>query len=269
MTQDVDPRLARRRRQVQEASARRRLRWTVGLLIVALVAGLVVALFQSSWFSVADITVEGAERSAVDSILAESGITEGISIVSVRAGDVEDKLREDPWIAEAQVRAVWPSSIEVVVVEYLPAAKIKNGAGWLVSSSQGTVLARGEDLVDPFVGIEVGDLQPGAVIEDLDVLGALEFIGSLPIELKEGLAIKHEANELVATVAGHQIVLGSSRDMAQKAVTLAVLLEQGVPDGASINLVSPLRPAVTDPQPVVEGLEEVTSETTVSSYGLG
>lgn len=265
MTQEVDPRLARRRRQVQEASARKRLKWTVGLLVVAVVAGLVVALFQSSWFSVANITVEGADRAAVEQILAESGIKEGISIVSVRAGDVEENLRLDPWIAEAQVRAVWPRSVEVVVVEHIPVARVRQGPTWLVSSRQGTVLSKGRDLVEPLIRIEVDDLALGSVIEDIDILGALEFVGALPIELKDGLVVDRAGDELTATVGGYEVVLGSSRDMAQKAVTLAVLLEEGIPDGASINLVSPLRPAVSNPQPVVEGSQEVTSETTASS----
>ena len=265
MTTDVDPRLARRRRQVQEASARRRLRWTISLLSVAVVAGLIVAVFQSSWFSVSTITIEGAQRAAVDSILEESGIAEGVSIVSVRAGNVEEHLRQDPWIAEAQVRVVWPRSVAVAVVEHVPMARVEMGDTWLVSSGQGAVLAVGENLVEPFVRIEAGALAPGAAIENPLVLGALEFIGALPVELKEGLVVDSTGGDLIGTVAGHQVVLGSVRDMAQKAVTLAVLLEEDLDESAVINLVSPLRPAVTNPQPLIESSQEVTSETTASS----
>ncbi len=265
MTQDVDPRLARRRRQVQEASARRRLRWTIGLLTVAVVAGLIVAVFQSSWFSINSISVEGADRSAVDAILKEGGIDQGVSIISVRADNVEEQLRRDPWIAEAQVRVVWPRSVEVAVVEYVPIAHVATGSTWLVTSSQGAVLAVGEDLVEPFVQIDAGDLAPGSIIDDPLVLGALEFISALPVELKEGLIIQSRDGELFGTVAGHEVLLGSTRDLAQKAVTLAVLLRESLEDGASINLVSPLRPAVTNSQPLVESSQEVTSETTASS----
>ena len=71
-------------------------------------------------------------------------------------------------------------------------------------------------------------------------------------------------SELEATVAGHDVMLGAPEDMAQKAVTLAVLLEQGIADGAPINLVSPLRPAVANPQSQVEGSQEVTTQTSDS-----
>lgn len=265
MTQDVDPRLARRRRLVQEASARRRLRWTIGLLSLAVVAGLVVAVFQSSWFSVSNITIVGADRAPVAAIIEDVGVEDGVSIVSVRAGDIEERLRQDPWIAEAQVRVVWPRSIEVTVVEYIPMARVQMGSTFLVSSTQGAVLAVGENLVEPFVQIDAGALQPGSIIEDPLVLGALEFVAALPLELKGGLVVESNAGELVSVVAGHDVVLGSARDMAQKAVTLAVLLAADMQDGASINLVSPTRPAVTNPQPLVETSQEVTSETTASS----
>jgi len=265
MTVEVDPRLARRRRQIQEASARRRLRWTITVLLLAVMAGLVVALFQSSWFSVDSITVEGGSRAPVVAMLEEVGIEPGVSIVSVRAGKAEDRLREDPWIAEAQVRVMWPRSVEVIVVEYLPVARISAGDSWVVSSGQGEVLTTAENLVEPLIRIDVGGVRPGAVLTDIHVLGALEFVRTLPAELKIDLVVEKSGEDLVATVAGHPIELGSPDDMAEKAVTLAVLLDQGLEDGAAINLVSPLRPAVANPQPPVEGSQEVTTETTASS----
>ncbi|MCP4965090.1 MAG: FtsQ-type POTRA domain-containing protein [bacterium] len=265
MTQDVDPRLARRRRQVQEASARRRLRWTIGLLSLAVMVGLVVAVFQSSWFAVSNVTIEGASRAPVAAIIEDSGVTDGVAIVSVRAGEIEERLRQDPWIAEAQVRVVWPRSIEVTVVEYIPMARVEMGATFVVSSGQGAVLTVGENLVEPYVEIDAGVLQPGATIEDPLVLGALEFVAALPLELKSGLTVESNGGDLVSLVAGHEVILGSARDMAQKAVTLAVLLAEDMEPGASINLVSPLRPAVTNPQPLVETSEEVTSEAPASS----
>ncbi|MCP3995611.1 MAG: FtsQ-type POTRA domain-containing protein [bacterium] len=264
MTDGVDPRLARRRREVQEASARRRLRWTIWLLVIAVTAGLIIAVFQSSWLAVSSITVEGAERAQVDSILLDAGVEEGVAIVSVRAGKVEDRLRLDPWVAEAQVRVVWPRSIEVFVVEYIPIARVKNGDTWLISSTQGQVLARGQRIVEPLVDIEVGDLNAGDTIDDPLVLAALEFVAALPIELKDALAVRNSTDGLEATVAGHRVLLGATTDMAQKAVTLAVLLEEGIEPSAMISVVSPLRPAVTNPQPEVESSQEVTTETTGS-----
>ena len=85
------------------------------------------------------------------------------------------------------------------------------------------------------------------------------------IEMKDGLAVRATGDDLAATVMGYNVMVGATTDMAQKAVTLAVLLEEEeIAPGASINLVSPTRPAVTNPQPEVEGSQEVTTETTGS-----
>ncbi|MDJ0664906.1 MAG: FtsQ-type POTRA domain-containing protein [Acidimicrobiia bacterium] len=264
MTDGIDPRLARRRREVQEASARRRLRWTIWVLAVAVVAGLVIAVLQSSWLAVESITVEGAENADVAGIMSAAGVEEGVAMISIRAGSIEDQLRADPWIAEAKVRVVWPRQIEVMVVEHIPIARVKSGSTWLVSSPEGTVVARGQRLVEPYVDIESVSLRPGDSIEDATIIAALEFVAALPIELKSGLVIGGEETDLVATVQGHEVLLGATTDMAQKAVTLAVLLNDGVPAEASINLVSPVRPAVTNPQPEVETSQEVTTQTSGS-----
>lgn len=264
MADPIDPRLARRRRQVQEASARRRLRWTIMLLTLAILAGLVVAIFRSSWFSIDNITVEGANRSPVREMLAEVGVEEGVSIVSIRSRRAEDRLLEDPWVAEAEVRVVWPRSVQVTVVEHVPVARVTAGPTWLVSSGRGAVLAEGTGIVDAVIDIDVGLLDPGMEITNPAVLGALEFVAALPDELHPGTIVSGDAAELEATVGGYEVVLGAPKEMAQKAVTLAAVLDQGIEQGAVISLISPLRPAVSDPQSVVESSPEGTTTTTAS-----
>lgn len=264
MTDEVDPRLARRRREVQEASARRRLRWTIWLLSLAVVVGLVIAVLQSSWLAVDTITVEGAQYSNVAGTLEAAGVEEGAAMISIRAGGLEDELRRDPWIAEARVRVVWPRRLEVTVVEYVPIARIKSGSTWVVASPEGAVVARGQRLAEPLIDIEAGPLQPGELVENEAIVGALQFVSALPVELKEGLTVTGDETNLEATVAGHKVRLGTTTDMAQKAITLAVLIDDGLAAGADVNLVSPVRPAVTNPQSLVEGSQEVTTQTTGS-----
>ena len=264
MARPIDPRLARRRRQVQEASARRRLKWTITILALAMIAGLVIAVFQSSWFSVNKITVEGESRSPVREILTEVGVEEGVSIVSIRSGRAEERLRQDPWVAEAEVRVVWPRSVEVTVVEHIPIARVTAGASWIVSSGQGAVLTGAEEIVDPVVDIDIGQLDAGMVIDDEAVLGALEFIAALPQELKPGVVVAGDTSELRATIAGHEVLLGATAEMAQKAVTFAALFDEGIEEGAKVSLISPLRPAVTNPQQEVEGTADGTTTTTAS-----
>ena len=235
------------------------------LLALAILTGVVVAVFQSSWFSVASISVEGDGQSEVLAILSEAGIEEGVSIVSVRAGRAEELLRADPWIAEAAVRVVWPRSVEVMVIEHIPVAQLTTMDTTAVVSGQGVVLEFGETLVEPTIDIDGGALTIGGLVEDPVVLAALEFVASLPIELKTDLVVALEEGDLIASVRNHRVELGGVREMTAKALTLAALFDDGLEEGAVINLLAPTRPAVTNPQPVVETSGEVTTETSPSS----
>jgi hypothetical protein len=239
--------------------------------MLAITVGLVVAVFQSSWFSIDSIVVEGEVRAPVIALLEEAGVEEGVSVVSVRANHAEEQLVNDPWVAAAEVRVVWPRTIEVTIVEHTPIARVRiaeaspGDGGWVVASPQGVVLTVGEQLVDPLIELPTTVTTPGALIAEPPILGALEFVAALPIELKPGLLVGQNDGMLEATVLGFSVELGTPRDMAQKAVTLAALLDEGVPTGALINLVSPLRPGVTNPQPLVETSGEEATETTASS----
>ena len=159
----------------------------------------------------------------------------------------------------------------MTIVEHVPIARVRidetatGEAGWVVASPQGVVLTVDQQIVDPLIELPTVVTSPGDLLTDERTLGALEFVAALPVELKPGLVIGESENALQATVLGYSVELGTARDMAQKAVTLAALLDEGVPEGAHINLVSPLRPGVTDPQPLVETSEEVATETTASS----
>lgn len=265
MTTDLDPHIARRRRQVQEMSARRRLRWMILLLLLVFIGGLVVAVLRSSWFSISTIEIEGAVRADVPQILSGVGIKEGVSIVTVRAARVETALRADPWIAEAKVRVVWPRTIRVLVLEYEPVARVETGDGSrAVVSATGEVLADTDVGVDALVAIDVGPVAPGSQIGDPDALAAIEFIAALPVRLRSGGEVALGTRGLTAIIAGHVVELGDKADMAEKAATLVALLEKGLAPDATISVVSPLRPAVLNPQPVVEGHVEGTTERTTS-----
>ncbi len=249
----VDPRIAARRRGVREASARRRLKWVVGGILVLGLAGLVVAVLQSPWLAVAEIRIEGARVADVEGILRQAGVEEGVAMISVRAGNVEAALLEDPWIARAEVRVTWPREVDVVVLEHEPLAWVDGNPGVILAQG-GAVLASAATAGDlPTIESAAARLVPGDRVEDSDITAALEFIARLPEELRGDVVMEVRPAAITATVAGHPVELGSPVDMGEKALALAAVLTDGIPDGTAVNLVSPLRPAVGNPQPLVEG----------------
>ncbi len=258
----VDPRLAARRQEVHESWARRRMRWLVALALAFLLAGGAYALLRSPWLAVRTIDVRGVDSSQAAQILESHGVVEGVATVSVRAAAVEAALLADPWVARAQVVVTWPGSVDVTIVERRPAAWVEVAGGWLLVGEDGVVVDRGTPPEGaPVMKAVLADLSPGDLIDDAEAVAAVQFLGLLPPELVVGAEARATPGGIEADVGGHRVVLGNRSDIPEKVATLVAILEEAeLVEGDVINLVSPTRPGVSNPQSIVEGDEEdVTS----------
>lgn len=263
MSTVVDGRIAARRRRVRESGARRRLRRVLGFgALAGLVAFVGWLFFQSSLLAVSDIAVTGRTNSQADAIIAQSGLAAGIPTITVDEGELETALAADPWVARAHVQVTWPGTVEVTVFEHIPVGWVAVGDEWVLAAAGGAVLATEATPPEGAPVVEVGParVRPGDQFENPLVVGALEFLGGLPAPLAAGAVLTNSRDGIDGVVAGHPIILGRPDDMAEKAGALLALLDGGLADGATVNLVSPLRPAVTNLQPQVESLPEVDAE---------
>ena len=251
----IDRRIAARRHTVREASARRRLIQILVALVFLFAVGMIAMLLRSPVMAVSQIDVQGAQRADVAGILDRYEIVEGIPTISVRASDIEEIVEADPWVARAQATIRWPGTVSVVVLEHEPVAWVEISEEWYRVAATGAVVEQAEP---PKRGarVRLAGLSgaAGSQLKGKRSLGALEFISALPMELRrKALVTGGGGGTLVARVSGHLVDLGNASDMTEKAVALTAILEQGVPRGATISLVSPIRPAIRNSQQVVEG----------------
>lgn len=261
MSTTIDRRIADRRRTVVEHGARRRLRRLLVFLVLVGLGGFVGwLLYHSPFLAVTDVMIEGSAESRALEIVAAEGVAAGVPTINVRAGAIEAALLEDPWIAAASVHVTWPDTVEVEILERTPAAWVHAGEVWLLADTTGVVLEVTATVPEGEPTISVGTTAtlPGATVEPTAV-AALEFLDALPDGLAADASIGGTVGALEAVVAGHDVVLGYSSDMRAKALAVSALLESDLPAGASLNVVSPERPAVK-PQSEVETLEEVIGE---------
>ncbi len=255
MSIDVDPRLVARRRTVQEGWARRRLRWMVALVVAVLLVGAGIAVIESPWLAIRSVVVDGAENAPTAEILAAQGVTPGTPTFSVRSGTVEEALRNDPWVADAEVRVTWPGTIEVTVIERTPAAWVRLEDGWGLAAVDGFIITAGEPAEgEPVVSTPVAEAAVGERITAPDLLGAVEFLGHLSPELAAGAVAVVTPDGIEAEVAGHRVLAGNGRDIRPKVATLEAMIEAGVERDAVLNVISPTRPGTLNPQSVVESI---------------
>lgn len=250
----MDSRVAERRKGVSEDRARRRLTWVLSVLGIVLLAGAGIWLIRSPLLSISHVEITGASVSDPGAVLADLDMGSGRPTIDIDGGAIEARLLEDPWVKSADVSVVWPQTLVVDVVEFTPVAPVQSGDRWVLASIEGAVLADAgvPDTQTALVAIDVDTVEPGDVIDDAAVIGALEFIDASAGDLRVGMRLRVESGTVVADVEGHRIILGRPVEMAMKAVVLDGLLSSGIQSGAEVNLVAPTRPAIANPEPQPE-----------------
>jgi hypothetical protein len=250
----MEPRVAERRRSVSEDRARKRLRWILSVIALIAIAIGALWLVRSPILSIRRVDVVGAERSDPLSALVAVGVGVGTPTIDVDGDAIAAAVLQDPWVQTVAVEVAWPGAVAIAVTERAPIAPVLAGEQWVLVGRDGGVIAvvgnpTGEEAL---VAIDQGPIDAGALITDPMVLGALSFVDHLPATRRAGVRVQRDGEGLVADVQGHTIRLGRPVDMAQKASVLDALLDTDLPEGAHIDLIAPLRPGVTNPEPEVE-----------------
>ncbi|MCB1246447.1 MAG: FtsQ-type POTRA domain-containing protein, partial [Acidimicrobiia bacterium] len=236
--------------------ARGRLKWLlIAIAVIAIVVG-AIWLIRSPVLSIRAVEVTGAVRSDPADAVVAVGMGQGTPTIDVDADTILAAVAADPWVATAEVAVSWPGRVTISVTERVPFASVRSGDGWVVTGADGAVVPESGPLIGaPTLLIDTGPVTSGYQIFNPLIIGALEYTSSLPDDLRRDAVVAAEDGGLVAEVGGHTVILGRPIDMKDKATVTATLLGTGLVDGAVINVVAPLRPAVANPQPQGEGEE--------------
>ncbi|RMF46910.1 MAG: FtsQ-type POTRA domain-containing protein [Deltaproteobacteria bacterium] len=84
-------------------------------------------MLDSGWFRVDQVRVLGNQRVSADHIVALSDIHRGVGLFELNLERIGNKIEEDPWIATAQVRRLFPGEVVVEVTERQPGAILSLG----------------------------------------------------------------------------------------------------------------------------------------------
>lgn len=243
----IDPRLIERRKTVAEDNAKKSVSRLLKFLMLVVAVGSLLWLVFSPWLSVQQVTTAGIEASGAHSVLADEGVVAGTPMILVDAARVERRLLEDPWVAEATVRRLWPDEMTVEVVERTPTAWVHTEGGWTRRALDGVALPSASDPDDDMAWIDMPGIGDAEATDSTDVLGALEFVEALPGGLRSDIVLSRIDGEVWATVSGYQVRLGRAVDMSEKALSLDALLAEDVPEGSTLVLIAPTNPAVMTP----------------------
>lgn len=260
----IDPRLAQRRKAVAEDKAVRNVGRLLRFMAILVVVGALVWFALSPWLSVHQVRTAGIQTSDGHSTLVEHGVVAGTPLILLRPGTIEEALKSDPWIRDARVHLNWPDEVVVRVTEREPVAWFNTSGGWQRRDIEG-VAVPGPDTPDAMMArVHLSGLDDTDAPSSQVVLGAAEFVDALPDSLHEGTELRVVEGEVWATVQGWEIRLGRPLEMTEKALSLVALLEEPLPQGATLILVAPTHPALSAPE-TTEGSEEESTDTEETS----
>ncbi|MFO7298943.1 MAG: FtsQ-type POTRA domain-containing protein [Actinomycetes bacterium] len=244
----MDPRLAERRKQVAEEKAKQTVRRLLRFLMALAFLGLVVWFVLSPYMSAGEVELTGVEHSDSAGILARSEVVPGRPLILIRTGEVEAALEEDPWVKDAEVELSWPDRVAVRVTERVPRAWVETAEGWSLRDDEGVALPPGDGPDDSLGRIHLASMSEQNPDLVPTMVGAIEFLASLPEEMARDASVRLQEGELWATVAGWEVRLGRAAEMREKALALVMLLEEEqLEEGSVIVLLAPTRPSVLPP----------------------
>ncbi len=216
--------------------ARRRVRRAVvggvltgRLLAVLLLVGCVVLLvgfLEGEQYRVRTVIVQGNRIAFAEAVVRESGVL-GMSVFRVDTQAVAERLVQHPAIARATVRAYYPDTVTIEVVEREPASVwVTRDGSWLVDR-EGLVIGRGDREGIPHLVCDDGMvLQAGSSVPRTVVQALPELLARYGDRLAR---IEYRAADRLVLVfrGGERVVLGDAERLAEQLAVLDAILARG------------------------------------------
>lgn len=145
-------------------------------------------IFSSNFCNIKEVIIKGNDCLREDEIFYKSGIQLGENIFKLDLQKSKDSLIREPRIKEVEIKRVIPNKIIISLIERKPAAIVHIGKEYFTSSKEGLVLSKidrpKEEFALPLVlGLEIGEIKIGEIIDKPEFRTALESINSAEVIL--------------------------------------------------------------------------------------
>ena len=195
----------------------------VALAVVATLWGL-VSLWRAPILPVKDVQVTGASRLTSASVLASAAIPAGSTLPKLPKSQVLDRLRANPWIADASLSRHLPGTVRIEIVERTPAALVDAGGTelWFLSADGhwlGHRSAEDTTAVPTIREAPGADPVAGKVTQSKELKNALSVISGLSPELRAQVqSVSASTEDKTALMLGDniQVFVGSAEDIDKK-----------------------------------------------------
>ena len=222
----IDPRMRERRVAVLRAQGRRRLRWIMGLIVLAALCAAAWAVTHSALLDVERVRVTGAQQATPAEVRSAAGIEPGDAILFIDAGAVARRVERVAWVDTASVERSIGGEVDIHVTERRPAAWARRAPDRIaLVDARGRVLG---DAAEPPPNLpEITGLQ-GVPAAGHDVLpvAASGLLEKLPpaLGLRTTRIVVADDEVSLTLRDGPEVRLGAPRRVAAKARAAVAVL---------------------------------------------
>lgn len=222
----IDPRIRERRVAVTRARGRRRLRWMIGLLVLAALAAAAWAVTHSALLDVEHVRVTGTQQATPAQVRFAAGVKPGDAILFIDTGAIARNVERVAWVDKARVERSLGGEVDIHVTERRPAAWVRRAPDRVaLVDASGRVLA---DAAAPPPNLpEIAGLRavPRAG-HDVTLSAVADVLEKLPPALGLRTTRIAFANDGVTLALrdGPEVRLGEARNVAAKARAAVAVL---------------------------------------------
>ena len=202
------------------------------------------ALANSAGFRITTVAINGRKQLSQDEVLAVGGVNGRSSLLFLDAATVRDKLKANPWIADATILKLYPGQLQINITERSAFALWQQDGRLSVIADDGAVL-------EPYVSRRFVTLPlvvgKGADTRAKDFLALLDrypqvravtkaaiFVGERRwnLRLKDGLDVRLPENDV-----GHALATLSKLDKEEKLFSRDIVaVDMRLPDRLTVQL---------------------------------
>ncbi|CAN5876590.1 hypothetical protein BH23ACT12_BH23ACT12_11540 [soil metagenome] len=207
----------------------------IRILALLLVGALIYqggrAVVRSRSLQLDEFEVEGNTESRIstDEVVEATGVRLGDHLLGVSTAKVSERVENLPWVAEAKVERILPSTLRISLDEREPSFVVQSGQGPLLVDSRGLILQPGSEKLVNVLDLPLGPVTPGGRITAPEFAHAARIMRSLPADIRSGVSSIRapSIDQIQIEIGGGPIIYyGAAEQMEEKNFAAQAILER-------------------------------------------
>ncbi|HEX2149702.1 MAG TPA: FtsQ-type POTRA domain-containing protein [Actinomycetota bacterium] len=205
-------------------------------VLVLLLAGALLyqgaqAVMRSRSLQLDQFEVEGNTESRIstETVVEATDVQIGDHLLAVSTEQVAARLEKLPWVADAKVERILPSTLRISIDEREPSFVLQTGQGSFLADARGLVLQEGSGELVNVLELPIRPLGPGTLITTPEFTHAARILRSLPPQIRSTVsAIRAPSIDQIQieTAGGPVIFYGAAEQIEEKNFAAQTLFER-------------------------------------------